>query len=514
LAAAALGALALLLLGLALIHPLSHDEQQYVASAALAYDAQIYRDFIYLQTPYMPLLLGAAMEVVSDRPFLVARLFNWAVSAASVLLVYLLARRVAPRSYYEALGAAALFTSSSLAYYSFGTARNDLLPCFFALLGVYFFLCASGATGRRAAVQNFLCGAMLAAAVGSKITYAFAPLTLLLFSLARQWRAPVSGYARLELVPLVAGGLAGAIPMLVVALSSFANFWYGVVQYHATATIEWYSALGFESRLELPDRLLYFVRFFIRSDATLAASIWLATMLGAWVITPQRHRLSADRGIYLVPLLVAIVALPFALIPAPSWTQYFVPLVPFVILAPIFLGRLIPEADARRYAPVAAAAICLGSLPGLGNLAVDSLRALQSGESTPLEVQRIGAEIDAALGSRSGPIVTLAPIYVLEGRRPIPPEVASGVAFFRTGDLLDAETVVRLRGLSPRTLPTVLGESPPAGILVGVETDDAEYVDVEAPLRQYALDRGFEPIALDGPPAATLFLAPLTTRAE
>jgi hypothetical protein len=237
-------------------------------------------------------------------------------------------------------------------------------------------------------------------------------------------------------------------------------------------------------------------------------------MLGAWVITPQRHRLSTERGIYLLPLLVVIVALPFALIPAPSWTQYFVPLVPFAILAPIFLGRLIPATDSRRYAPLAVAVICLGSLPGLGNLAVDAVRVWRSGESTPKAVRRFGAEIDAALGSRSGPVVTLAPIYVLEGRRTVPLEVASGIAFFRTGDLLDAETIARLHGLSPRTLPTVLERNPPAGILIGVETVDSQYMDVEAPLRQYALDRGFEPVVLAGPPAATLFLAPPTARAE
>ena len=66
-----LGLLALLLLGVALSHPLSHDEQQYVAGAALLFDLQIYRDFMYIQTPYWAFVLGTAIELVGERPFLV-----------------------------------------------------------------------------------------------------------------------------------------------------------------------------------------------------------------------------------------------------------------------------------------------------------------------------------------------------------------------------------------------------------------------------------------------------------
>ena len=122
----------------------------------------------------MALLLGAVMELFPDRPFLVARLFNWAASVGSVWLVYLLARAVkAPRPL--AFGAAALFASSSIAYFSLGTARNDLLPCFFMLAGCWCFVRASLGTGRGGPLLYLLSGVLLAAAVGSKITYAFAP---------------------------------------------------------------------------------------------------------------------------------------------------------------------------------------------------------------------------------------------------------------------------------------------------------------------------------------------------
>ena len=88
-----LGLLALLLLGVALSHPLSHDEQQYVAGAELLFDLQIYRDFMYIQTPYWAFVLGTAIELVGDRPFLVGRLVNWLLSSGCVCMLYLLARQ-------------------------------------------------------------------------------------------------------------------------------------------------------------------------------------------------------------------------------------------------------------------------------------------------------------------------------------------------------------------------------------------------------------------------------------
>ena len=121
------GALSLVLLALALTHPLSHDEQQYVAGGALLFDAQIYRDFMYIQTPYWALMLGTAIELIGERPFLVSRLVNWLLSSASVFVLYLVARQ-GGASRPIAFGAATLFTSSSVVAFSFGTARNDILP--------------------------------------------------------------------------------------------------------------------------------------------------------------------------------------------------------------------------------------------------------------------------------------------------------------------------------------------------------------------------------------------------
>ena len=67
-------------------------------------------------------------------------------------------------------------------------------------------------------------GVVLAGAVGSKVSFAFAPVAFVAFSLVRQWRERDSPYWRVELLPLIAGGIVGALPMAVVALPSLENF--------------------------------------------------------------------------------------------------------------------------------------------------------------------------------------------------------------------------------------------------------------------------------------------------
>ena len=154
--------------------------------------------------------------------------------------------------------------------FSFGTARNDMLPLLFTLLACYFYLRASATTQRTATALFFATGVVLAAAVGTKISFAFAPVTFVAFSLVRQWRERDPPYWRVELLPLVSGGIVGALPMVAVALPSLENFWYDVLQYHTTATFEWYGEYD-GATLELPYQLQLFVRLFLRSDATLAA---------------------------------------------------------------------------------------------------------------------------------------------------------------------------------------------------------------------------------------------------
>jgi hypothetical protein len=506
---AGIGALSLLLLGNALTYPFNHDEHQYVAAASLIPELGIYRDFLHLGTPYFPLLASVLVAFDPDQPLLMARLFNWLAGSLCLVTTYALCR-YAKAPVFIALGAAALFATSSVVHYSFGASRSDILPCLFALVGLYAYLQASSSgSATRGSLLNFVAAVMLAAAVGSRVTYAFAPATIVLFSLWRQTQERRPGYLRQEFLPLAAGGVAGAIPMMWLALSNLQGFWYGVVGYHSSAPLAWYASRGLEDRLQLADQLEFFMRNFLRTDATLAASIWLATIAFVWLALPSRPRLIEARGTHVLLLILLLASVPFGLIPKPTWTQYFVPLVPLLIVAPVFLQRALPVTDANHFrAALAAAVICLGCLPGTGRLVLNVPAAMNSSNWTSTELHAIGNQVGTILQREelSGPVATLGPIYVLESRYPIYPEFANGVFFFRTADLVSRDTAVQVVAASPSTLDELFTDRPPAGVLLGVESDP--YVDVEAPLREWAIRNGYRPVELTGDPAATLYLPP------
>src|SRR5438552_11601394 len=88
-------ALAIWLLAIALVRPLSVDESQYVASTALAAGGLLpYRDFAYLQTPLQPLLFAPLQWLFAGHLFIAMRLANALLALVTIALVYAMGRRV------------------------------------------------------------------------------------------------------------------------------------------------------------------------------------------------------------------------------------------------------------------------------------------------------------------------------------------------------------------------------------------------------------------------------------
>jgi hypothetical protein len=121
-----------------------------------------------------------------------------------------------------------------------------------------------------------------------------------------------------------------------------------------------------------------------------------------------------------------------------------------------------------------------------------------SGEWLPVKVHRLGVEIADAAGG--GIVLTLAPIFPLEGGARIYEEFAAGpfawriAPFVPEGDRLEGGIV------SETQLDALLRPKPPRGILVGYEGG------LEQPFIRYAEENGYRALELtDG---KTLWLPP------
>src|SRR5258706_14657576 len=135
--ALAFAALALWLVAIALVRPLSVDESQYVASVALTARGLLpYRDFAYLQTPLQPFVFAPLQWPFAGHLLLAMRMANALLGLATIALVYAAGRRAGASERAALAAALLLLTCESFAWCA-GVARNDMLPAALMALGLW-----------------------------------------------------------------------------------------------------------------------------------------------------------------------------------------------------------------------------------------------------------------------------------------------------------------------------------------------------------------------------------------
>ena len=128
---------------------IDQDEEEYVTAAYLAQHMRLYADFLYFQSPIYPLILSKLLMLFSSvSPFLVARLLSAALAIGTVVMFFRLAARLAESRPF-ALVLASLFASAPLMLRAYGSTRNDIMPIFFGLCGVWFVLRGLSVEGKQ-----------------------------------------------------------------------------------------------------------------------------------------------------------------------------------------------------------------------------------------------------------------------------------------------------------------------------------------------------------------------------
>ncbi|WP_375287920.1 glycosyltransferase 87 family protein [Sphingomonas sp.] len=461
-----LPAFVLLLAALAWARPLNHDESQYVAAALLVADGHLpYRDFAYLQTPLQPVLLAPLAAMADEWVWPALRLANAFLGAGMVLCVFVAARR-AGAAHAPALAAAALLATCDIFLFSVGTARNDALPA--ALFAAALIPIARAEFGTTTRGSAMLAGLLLAAAAAAKVSYALPAGAYALYALVDRRHRPV----------WIA---AGAAPILLGVASSAwsdpAAFWFGTVTFPALAPEEYYAATGRGWRTGLGARTIDTLKFLALGPALLAIPVAL------------RGRWRAGRA-FDVLLAAAVLA---SVLPAPTWRQYLLPLLPvlFVRLA-VMLTRHPPGPRLRM---AFAAFAVIGFVP--------TIVALASGRPAMPTAVRAADTVDDHLdrvGIGDG-VVTLAP-ELLAGRSP-DPRFAAGPFYFRSRALLDTSDERAFDVISHRRLH-LMGR-PPA-LLTGAEAWTSGDARLDAMLDHWARTNGYQAYPL--PERLTLWLRP------
>jgi hypothetical protein len=479
-----LGALSLAILANSMTKPLARDEQMYCTGGALlARGKAIYRDFSYpAQMPYHPLLYAALFRALNTTRFLLmgrllSALCDVLVTACIIGIYRRLFRSFAVCGTLLGLAGALLYVFNPLVDYANGFAWNHdvVILC----VCVSFWLFISVDSVRRARHWPIaVIGALLTLATFMRITTVLVQAVFFTFLLTRP---ADSTKQRLKTVMpfLIATAVVSVWPVWVIAQGWRAfllNLFYIPVFYG-----EWLHRIGLTHS---------------KFDLTLSSVMkpgYLAIVLIAiylWaVVCHQRCKLSIPGK--RASLLAALLPLTFfiiALIPPTMWKQYLAMPVPFLIVSLayplLYLRELTSRTGSKKLFNTAAGLVTTGALVAFGSQLVVVLRvgALFTPQSwIPVQLHSISEDI-AAKTRDPKLILTLAPLFALEGEAGIYTELSAGSIVYRIADLMSPGERAITHTVGPETLKVLLEKSPPSAVVLGVE-----FEFLEDPLLQTAV---------------------------
>lgn len=480
---------ALTLLGLfarIMSYPLRHDEEMYVPAGILFSPGSLYQEHGYNHLPNLPILLHVIFAVFGvDHYILVGRLVifaGWLGCAAALLLI---ARRATGGIWPGAVGFLVLATNTIAVGQAGMLISNNMLPVPFALFGLYAYLC--GVDRPRAAPGlAALAGFLIAVAIGFKVNYVFLLPPFAVAALLAPAAAGFGDRLRRVVLPMLTGAIVGGLPTLYFLAADPDGFLAHVVRYHRGPHAA-YSLAADDAQV-----------FTLWQKALLAENVWLSGSILVVAIAAvvfavtimQRRSAGLDAApqwpIALVVGLVLCGTL-VSFVPTPSFPQYFLPPVPFVIVLAILLYGRLDASERRTMQPLVTAVALIAAIVGLPRLAADLPNLVRPGHWTGNSVHALAGDVGARVRAAGAgtKVATLSPVFALEAGLDIYPELAGGPFVYRVAELIPAEDRKHYRLVSEATLARRLDAEPPAAIITGVEDGLDRRFD------QYAADHGY-----------------------
>ncbi len=478
--------------------PLNHNEQMYVTAGYMLRSAEIYRDFAFVQMPYLPILYDGLFRLFqADHLLLVARLSSLFFTVASCALLWLIVFR-RTGSYAVSHISMLIFGFSCFIRDISAEASNYMMPMATTLLGVLVYQHILERPEFRLP-KMYCLGLVLAIAAGSKLYYAalFLPFLICSSLFPRQ----ESFYRKFteQATPLVIGFVVGLIPIIHYFSHYPKALWFNNVKYHIL-NLGWYGfGLGpnigyritssFDILVTYPSNLAFVVIFVLALTKSLKKG-------GFWGVSRLR-----DDPMAMLSVIAIVVGAFIAIATLPIHVHNFAPGFPFaVIFGCCLLHRQLLSDWSIKEKTIASISIMV--IIGSASVALyERLGTFRQMDAwTPVQVHAVAENIRSELGSQSseGKVATLSPLYAVEAKLKIYPQFSTGPFVFRIGNKVSSAEIETIKGVSSLTLDSLLKNERPLAIIVGQEPA------IEASLTDYARANGFREAALG---ALRLFFA-------
>ena len=477
-----LGVLSLALLANSMTKPLCHDEQMYTTGAVLlARGRMIYRDFSYVaQLPYHPLLCAALFRIFNTTHFLlVSRL----VSAVCDILIVVCILGIYWRIFGSfplsrmllGLSAVILYMFNLHVDYANGFAWNHDLVVLSVLLSFWLFVAAD--FNRKSKYLSIAAiGALLTFATCMRITTGLVLLLFFVFLLAQPTNSIMQRFKTL-LSFLIAAVIVLLWPVW--TLVSAPRAFFLNVFWIPKLNSDWLHQIGMvHNKLSLIVTSLTTPGYMVL--------IVIAIYLCAVIVCLRRKLTISDSRNLLLAVLLSLIFFIIALVPPTMWWQYLAMPVPFLIISfaypLLYIRRLADRSHPgtlfkiARCLVIACAAVAVMFHPVVLQR-IPRLFKLQNW--VPLGLHSISEDI-AAKTAEPKLILTLAPLYALEGGCDIYTELSAGPFVYRVADRLSAWNRDITQTIGQRTLEELIKKSPPSALVIGVEPKFLEFALFQA----------------------------------
>ncbi len=451
--------------------PISHDEQMYCTGAALlAQGKMIYKDFSYVtHLPYHPAVCAAIFKIFNTTHYLLAcRLFSVACDILTIIVIaftYCLVLKCLPvAAKLLGLAAAAVYVFNPVVDYANGFAWNHDMVLLCVALAFALFISTDfkqKSKYRRVAVI----GALLALASWTRMTTA---LVYVVFLLALLSRPADSLKQRWQTVLpfLIASVIVSIWPLYIIALAPKA-FMLNIFVIPAFNG-EWQQQVArspgvSEVLFDCLARPAYLGLFLIAAYFCITLALL------------RRKITKTDKANALLSVLLAVVFFVIIFIPPVTFQQYFAMPALFIIISfaypLLYLGRLLKTGKTKIHFQIASIviAVCTIMTVGLNLPVLQRVPKLFKPQSWPPVLLHSISEDIAQRVKEPKRILTLAPLYALEGGCEIYPQFSAGSFVYRIADLMTQESLSTVTGAGFKDIKALVEDCPPSAVIIGTE---------------------------------------------
>lgn len=467
-----LAVLSLAVLANSMTKPVGRDEHVYcTAGALLAEGKMIYRDFSYVaQMPYHPLLCGALFRALNTSYFLlVGRMFSAVCDIIVAVCIVGMYRHIFKpftiTGLLLGLGASVLWIFNPLVDYANGFAWNHDATVLCVALSLWLLLSVDLRLKSRYWKVGLI-GALLTLASCMRITTVMVQLVFVVLLLG-VWSKSLKEKIGTALAFLISCAVVLIWPIWLIVSAPrafFLNlFWIQVLNG------EWLRKIGMvHNKVGLTFESLTTVGYL----TVVVIGIYLCFAL----VLCRRRLKGVDTGKSLVVFLVAVVMFGVAYIPLTMWRQHLAIPVPFLVISFAYPLIWLRKFGYIKYFKIGFIIFIVGIVMTVTShtIVLRRIPRFFSFENwVPMRVHRISEDIAARI-KEPKLILTLAPLYAIEGGSDIYTEFSAGPFVYRVADYISSWNLDITHTTGPRTLKKLVEKSPPSAVILGVEPEFLE----------------------------------------